>query len=427
MGIVKASFKNIAGTPQRKGSVTYRVPRQRTAANGEHIVTVVEHIVPISSTGTADSPALEQGVADVVIRIGTHQREYKINVPEADEDLQKLIDEYEPLDPPIVSLVKEYRDEMISTREAVETSLQHYGGVLTNLTERAENAAARAEEAEGNGGGELPDESVTTPKLSPDVQASLGKAESASQPGHAHTGSDVTVILDTEEGPVEVGMDIIAWTIGAVVETLRDKVSKDSAVFTAPVEMPGVKITGGDPGVGKVLTSDGSGVGSWQSGGAAGLKVMGPYLAGAPNSVGPVADPSQTNSTPYGNVLIGTGSNTSSNVTVVIGHNSFVLAQGGTAVGDGAGVGGGAGGATAVGRFARANQGSSTALGANASTTKMNQVMLGTNLQVVTMPNKAEIGEGTTMVTLSTRLTAGKAELVAQFATGGPIVIATQP
>lgn len=338
MGIVKATFKNIAGTPQRRGSVTYRVPRQRTAANGEHIVTVVEHIVPISSIGTADSPSLEQGVADVVIRIGTHQSEYKINVPEADEDLQKLIDEYEPHDPPIVSLVKDYRDEMISTREAVETSLQHYGGVLTGLAERAERAAKDAE----------------------------------------------------------------------------DKAPLDSPTFTGPVTMSELTIpTSAENGM--VWTSDAEGVGSWKpvAGGTSGVIVKG----------NPEATPPVASSSGRGDVAIGAGAMTSSanGSGVAIGEGARTFFQGNVAIGWNASSQG-----VAIGTGAKSNHGGSTALGANASTTKSGQVMLGRSTETVTMPGKAEIGEGTAMVTLSTRITSGKAELVAQFATGSPVVIATQ-
>lgn len=471
--------------------------------------------------GVLTTPSLDPGPARVCIAFEW----FDITIPDASgsQRLWPVIKDSVPYEPPVVSLVKQYRDEVVSAKDGVQESLEYYGGVLTGLTDRAEDAADRAEAAadraeaaEGGGSGvpaggwplsslaqEVIDEfggGVTLPiglaDLSSGVQTSLGKAESASQPGHkhdaadintgtmlvahggtgrstfaansylrgdgqfvvksdsfetvranigavatddsrlsdartpkahTHSGADITAIIDTEDGPVEVNMDIVASTIGSMIQTLDEKAPLDSPVFTGRVEMTDVKITGGSPGVGKVFTSDGSGVGSWQPGGASGLKVTGPYLAGSPNSVGPVVDPAQTNSTPYSNVLMGSGSNTTSNASVAVGQGASVGGQGGIAIGDDARVGGGAGGATAVGRYTRANHGSSTALGANATTTKMNQVMLGTNLQVVTIPNKAEIGEGTTMATLSTRLTGGKAELVVQFATGSLIVLATQP
>lgn len=462
--------------------------------------------------GVLTTPELDPGPARVCIAFEW----FDIVIPNesGQQRLWPLIKDSVPYEPPVVSLVKQYRDEVVSAKEGVQESLEYYGGVLTGLTDRAEAAADRAEAAEGGGGSGVPsggwplsslaqeviDEfggGVALPielaDLSPEVQVSLELAESASQPGHkhdaadintgtmlvahggtgrstfaansylrgdgqfvvksdsfetvranigavadddprltdartptthSHTGAEVTAIIDTEDGPVTVDMDIVASTMGAIVEMIRDKASTDSPVFTGRVEMIGLKITGGDPGVGKVLTSDGSGVGTWQSAGASGMKVTGPYQAGAPNSVGPVVDPSQTNSTPYGNVLIGSEAGTNSNVVVAVGQGASVGAQGGTAVGNDARVGGGAGGATAVGRFTRANHGSSTALGANATTTKMNQVMLGTNLQVVTIPNKAEIGDGSTMVTLSTRLTGGKAELIATLPSGKIVSLA---
>ena len=84
-------------------------------------------------------------------------------------------------------------------------------------------------------------------------------------------------------------------------------------------------------------------------------------------------------------------------------------------------------GCTAIGAKSSATHAQSTALGFSATTTKANQVILGRSTETVTMPGKTEIGTGAAMVTLSTRIEGGKAQLVAKFATGDPVIIATEP
>ncbi|AKJ72441.1 hypothetical protein GMA7_4 [Gordonia phage GMA7] len=69
----------------------------------------------------------------------------------------------------------------------------------------------------------------------------------------------------------------------------------------------------------------------------------------------------------------------------------------------------------------------SAAIGYGASATKDNQIVLGTLGQVVTVPGKLEIGSGVAMVTLFTVIEGGKAVLKAQFATGSPVAIETEP
>ncbi|QSL99656.1 hypothetical protein SEA_AUSTIN_13 [Gordonia phage Austin] len=69
----------------------------------------------------------------------------------------------------------------------------------------------------------------------------------------------------------------------------------------------------------------------------------------------------------------------------------------------------------------------SAAIGYGASATKDNQIVLGTLGQVATVPGKLEIGSGVAMVTLFTVIEGGKAVLKAQFATGSPVTIETEP
>lgn len=73
------------------------------------------------------------------------------------------------------------------------------------------------------------------------------------------------------------------------------------------------------------------------------------------------------------------------------------------------------------------NRYASAAIGYGAAATKDNQIVLGTLGQVATVPGKLEVGSGVAMVTLFTVIEGGKAVLKAQFATGSPVTIETEP
>lgn len=460
-------------------------------------------VLPVG--GVLTTPELDPGPARVCIAFEW----FDIVIPNESEPqrLWPVIKDSVPYEPPVVSLVKEYRDEMVATKEDVETSLQHYGGVLTDLTDRAEAAADRAEAAEGGGSGvpsggwplsslaqEVLDEfggGVALPiglaDLSPEVQDSLELAESASQPGHrhdaadittgtmlvaqggtgrstfaansylrgdgqfvvkadsfetvrenigavattdprltdartpkahTHSGADVTATIDTEDGPVEVDMNIVASTIGSMVQTLDQKAPLDSPVFTGPVEAPSVKITGGAPGAGKVLTSDADGAGTWQTASGSG----GIAWAVSNTSALSNATPTVSSSTGGGIALGYSAVSGGFDRDIALGPRAQTSGQGSIALGDNARATGNQ--SLSVGRAAWASHGASSAFGTAATTTKTNQVMLGTSSQTVTMPGKAEIGEGSTMVTLSTRLTGGKAELIATLPSGKIVSLA---
>ncbi|MGW6658846.1 hypothetical protein [Rhodococcus sp. NPDC055024] len=305
---------------------------------------------------------------------------------------------------------------MVSTKEAVETSLEHYGGVITGLTDRAEDAAERAEAAAdraegaegGGGGGTIPNGSVTKPKLSQGVQASLDKADSAVQgddsrlidartpTAHSHTIAGVDGLADALTGKASSSHSHTIAGVEYLSDALDAKAPKNNPTFTGTVTTPAVKVTTG-AGTGKVFTSDGDGVGSWQAaaggGSAQGVVVTG-LSAGAPPS-GPTA---------------------SGNEIVAIGHAASATNYAATAVGSSTVASGQV--STAVGTGAKATHVNSTAVGMYATTTANDQVMLGRTTQTVVAPNKFQIGSGTTMVTLSTRLTAGKAELIATLPSG---------
>lgn len=174
-------------------------------------------------------------------------------------------------------------------------------------------------------------------------------------------------------------------------------------------------------GTGKVLTSAADGTASWEAsvaGGAPGVVVSGA-------TTGSVAANAQA---PEGfSVAIGHEAKAIRNNAIAIGAAASAQ-RGGIAIGyDAKCIN--ANYAIAIGYNAKAPDLQSVAIGFGASTTAANQVMLGAANHTVVSPNKHQIGpDGPLAAVLSTRTNgSGKTELVAQFATGSPVVIATQP
>lgn len=266
---------------------------------------------------------------------------------------------------------------------------------------------------------------------------------------------------------------------------LDAKAPKASPTFTGVVTAPSVKLTSG-AGAGRVLTSAADGTASWAApalSGAPGVVVNGSPVGAAPTGTaaagtgsvavgnGAKVNTSGSGATSYGHVAIGDAA--AVNVTspdngsiavgagaaaaeraaavggyaraasdgAVLGHAAEASGPRSTAVGVSASAAGD--GAVAIGRYASASQqdavaignaakalhSGSFAIGYGAQTTAAAQIMLGNSSRTVVSPNKLQIGpDGALAATLSTRANgSGKTELVVQFATGSPVVIATQP
>ena len=99
------------------------------------------------------------------------------------------------------------------------------------------------------------------------------------------------------KGLVQLAGDLGGSAAAPTVPGLAAKAPLASPVFTGVVETPAVKITGGSPGVGKVLTgTDGAGNANWQTPAGGGsttavgnrqtLAVADTYIAGIPISAG---------------------------------------------------------------------------------------------------------------------------------------------
>ncbi|MBW4813354.1 hypothetical protein [Rhodococcus qingshengii] len=156
MSVITEDFRRLDGVapfPDDLAFVYFTVPRRRENAAGTWVVVPVEVKCRLVA-GKLTSPNLDPGEATV--RIGPHGPTYKIIIPATDARLWDLIEMYEPADPPVVSLVKQYLEDMLETRDDIDASLAEYSVTLTDLRDssllaefRAQQAADRAEAAEG--------------------------------------------------------------------------------------------------------------------------------------------------------------------------------------------------------------------------------------------------------------------------------------
>lgn len=309
----------------------------------------------------------------------------------------------------------------------------------------------------GSGGGVADDD----PRLSDARDTTVARITDASATGRAVLagsqwhGRDALSVYSKAEcrdmfAPIDAGGAAIddgatgtdtVWSSQKTADELGGKAPKDSPVFTGVVEAPSVKLTTG-AGAGKVLTAAADGTASWEEpeaggGGTPGVSVSGLNWSNTPSYIGPIAAPPA----PMGGaVIIGDGASCSSHSAVAIGLNA--KSSQGVAIGNmakaegtsypvaiGALATASAPQSTAVGRWASASHADATALGVRAQTTAASQVMLGTASETVVAPNKLQVGpDGALSATLSTRANgSGKTELIVQFATGDPIILATQP
>ncbi|MFE5789550.1 collagen-like domain-containing protein [Rhodococcus erythropolis] len=117
MTVITEDFRRLDGVapfPADLAFVYFTVPRRRENAAGTWVVVPVEVKCRLVA-GKLTSPNLDPGEATV--RIGPHGPTYKIIIPATDARLWDLIEMYEPADPPIVSLAKQYLDETERVRD----------------------------------------------------------------------------------------------------------------------------------------------------------------------------------------------------------------------------------------------------------------------------------------------------------------------
>ena len=100
--------------------------------------------VPVRAVdGKITSPELDPGPCEVLIETGRWKREYSIVVPsEGTHRLRDLIETYETPAPPVVSLVKKFRDDTIEARDIAVAAAEGVAGITDDLEKIAEDRAA---------------------------------------------------------------------------------------------------------------------------------------------------------------------------------------------------------------------------------------------------------------------------------------------
>lgn len=100
--------------------------------------------VPVRAVdGKLTSPDLDGGPGRVLIEAGTWIQSYDIVFPDSGEHrLRDLIEAYEVPDPPVVSLMKKYRDETVEARDIAVAAAEGVAGIADDLEKIAEDRAA---------------------------------------------------------------------------------------------------------------------------------------------------------------------------------------------------------------------------------------------------------------------------------------------
>lgn len=143
MTVVKASFVNGVRVPIGGGTITYTPDRIRaTAADSSKTVAPVEVTAEIV-TGVAQDKDLEPGPYSVRIEVEWFLETYPIIVPAAGPvQLIALIDDSTPYEPPVVSLVKQYRDQAQQASAIAVAAAEGVAGIGEDLEQIAQDRAA---------------------------------------------------------------------------------------------------------------------------------------------------------------------------------------------------------------------------------------------------------------------------------------------
>lgn len=221
--------------------------------------------VPVRAVdGKITSPELDPGPCEVLIETGRWKREYSIVVPsEGTHRLRDLIETYETPAPPVVSLVKKFRDETIEARDIAVAAAEGVAGITDDLEKIAEDRAAterardEAKESEV-AASESRAASGIAAKAAGDSATSAGESE-VETAGHSRRASDsaaaaalseeaagrhqedskaaAELAAQTAAGIEDVAADAAQVKLDRqVVESAVDEVSADRQTVTAAVE-----------------------------------------------------------------------------------------------------------------------------------------------------------------------------------------------
>lgn len=143
MTVVKASFVNGVRVPIGGGTITYTPVRLRaTVADAAKTVAPVDVTAEIVA-GVAQDKDLEPGPYSVRIEVEWFLETFPIIVPAAGPvQLIALIDDSTPYEPPVVSLVKQYRDQAQQASAIAVAAAEGVAGIGEDLEQIAQDRAA---------------------------------------------------------------------------------------------------------------------------------------------------------------------------------------------------------------------------------------------------------------------------------------------
>jgi hypothetical protein len=220
MTIITANFDTIASGAD-SGSVEFWSDPVRISSSGASVITPTVVTVSIVN-GSMTTPSLDPGPARVRMQIGNWRDTYDIMVPNSGPiDLMQLLEQY-----------KQYPASVVSSAWTAERAAEAARDVAQYSATAAASAATAAAQ-------------------------SAAVAEGVAGVGPATTSAP---------GLVQLSGDLGGTATNPTVPALSSKAPVANPTFTGTVTTPALKVTGGTPAAGNVLTSDSSGNATWQAG-----------------------------------------------------------------------------------------------------------------------------------------------------------------
>ncbi|MDV8006732.1 hypothetical protein [Rhodococcus sp. IEGM 1318] len=231
MTVISEPLTDPAGRPETE-PLAFFVERIRQNASGSGIVSVQRvDVTPVN--GILTTPNLDPGPMEVQWR----GNRYKFELPNSENsvELWPLIEFSVPSTPPVVSLVKQYRDEAKAARDVAVAAAEGVAGIGEDLEQIAEDRAAAeaardAAEGFATSAGTSSGHADTAAGAAGESATLAGQHETAAA-GHASTASDSAAAAgqsETAAGQHKVAAEEAAERSEQIAAGIQD-VAEDAA------------------------------------------------------------------------------------------------------------------------------------------------------------------------------------------------------
>lgn len=231
MTVISEPLTDPAGRPETE-PLAFFVERIRQNASGSGIVSVQRvDVTPVN--GILTTPNLDPGPMEVQWR----GNRYKFELPNSESSVKlwPLIEFSVPSTPPVVSLVKQYRDEAKAARDVAVAAAEGVAGIGEDLEQIAEDRAAaeaarNAAEGFATSAGTSSGHADTAAGAAGESATLAGQHETAAA-GHAGTASDSAAAAgqsETVAGQHKVAAEAAAELAVSTAEGIQD-VAEDAA------------------------------------------------------------------------------------------------------------------------------------------------------------------------------------------------------